>query len=45
MELGLDPRPEIMVPLVGSVTEFVHQKDIIKKVADQVFEERGKGYR
>jgi len=39
---GLDPRPEIMVPLVGSVTEFTHQKDIIEKVAQQVFNEHGK---
>ena len=39
---GLDPRPEIMVPLVGSVTEFTHQKKIIENVAQQVFQEHGK---
>jgi pyruvate,orthophosphate dikinase len=30
--------PEVMVPLVGEVKEFVHQKEIIKKVANQVME-------
>ena len=42
MEKGLDPRAEIMVPLVGTVREFIHQKDIIKSVADKVFLEKGK---
>ena len=42
MEKGLDPRAEIMVPLVGTVNEFTHQKDIIKSVADKVFLEKGK---
>ena len=42
MEKGLDPRAEIMVPLVGTVKEFTHQKDIIKSVADKVFLEKGK---
>ena len=31
-----------MVPLVGSVTEFTHQKKIIENVAQQVFQEHGK---
>jgi pyruvate,orthophosphate dikinase len=39
---GMDPRPEIMVPLVGSVTEFTHQKNIIENVAQQVFQQYGK---
>jgi pyruvate, orthophosphate dikinase len=39
---GMDPRPEIMVPLVGSVAEFTHQKKIIENVAQQVFQEHGK---
>lgn len=39
---GLDPRPEIMVPLVGSVSEFTHQKNIITNVAKKVFDEQGK---
>jgi len=38
---GLDPRPEIMVPLVGSVKELQQQAGIIRRVADQVFEEKG----
>jgi pyruvate,orthophosphate dikinase len=42
LKKGLDPRPEIMVPLVGSVSEFVHQRDIIRDVATKVFEESGK---
>lgn len=42
MEKGLDPRAEIMVPLVGAVSEFVHQKEIIKSVAEKVFLEKGK---
>ncbi len=31
--------PEIMVPLVGTVREFVNQRAIIEKVAEQVFGE------
>ncbi|MCR9011738.1 MULTISPECIES: pyruvate, phosphate dikinase [Gabonibacter] len=38
---GLDPRPEIMVPLVGDVKELKLQADIIRKVADLVFIEKG----
>ena len=38
---GLDPRPEIMVPLVGTVKELKQQADIIRRVAEQVFEEKG----
>lgn len=32
--------PEIMVPLVGSVEEFVDQRDLIRKTAETVFEEK-----
>lgn len=42
LEKDKDPRPEIMIPLVGSVSEFIHQRDIIRSVADKVFSERGK---
>ena len=42
LEKGEDPRPEIMIPLIGSVTEFTHQRDIIRRIADDVFNERGK---
>jgi len=31
----VDVRPEIMVPLVGNITELKHQKVIIKRVADE----------
>ena len=31
--------PEIMVPLVGEVKEFEHVKEIITKVAEEIFEE------
>ena len=32
LEQDKDPRPEVMIPLVGSVSEFAHQRDIIHKV-------------
>jgi pyruvate,orthophosphate dikinase len=35
------PFPEVMVPLVGSLTEFVHQRKIIDSVAKRVKEESG----
>jgi pyruvate, orthophosphate dikinase len=38
---GFDPKVEIMVPLVGSVREFNAQAAVIRKVAAQVFAERG----
>ncbi|MFO7862927.1 MAG: putative PEP-binding protein, partial [Salinivirgaceae bacterium] len=38
---GLDPKPEIMVPLIGTVQEFKMQEEIIRRVAEQVIEERG----
>ena len=38
---GLDPKPEIMVPLVGTVKELKQQSEIIRRVAAQVFEEKG----
>jgi pyruvate, orthophosphate dikinase len=28
--------PEVMIPLIGSVQEFNHQRDIVKRVADEV---------
>jgi pyruvate, orthophosphate dikinase len=34
--------PEIMVPLVGTVEEFVNQKEVIQKVAEEVFAEEGR---
>jgi len=38
---GIDARPEIMVPLIGTVEEFRMQEDIIRKTAETVFEEKG----
>lgn len=38
---GLDPRPEIMVPLIGTVKELEIQKAIIDATAQKVFEEKG----
>lgn len=37
---GVDARPEIMVPLVGTVAELKNQSDIIRKTAETVFAER-----
>src|SRR4029077_9820168 len=33
--------PEIMVPLVGNITEFRDQKDLIVRVADETMKEHG----
>ncbi len=38
---GIDVKPEIMVPLVGTVREFNSQAKVIRKTADAVFAERG----
>ena len=38
---GVDARPEIMVPLVGTIAELKNQKDVIIATAEQVFKERG----
>ncbi len=38
---GLDPKPEIMVPLVGTVKELKMQEEIIRRVASEVFAEKG----
>lgn len=37
---GIKTLPEIMVPLVGTLSEFVAQEEIIRKVADEIFKER-----
>lgn len=39
-EKGIEVTPEIMVPLIGTVNEFVAQDEIIRKTAEQVFKER-----
>ncbi len=38
---GLDPKPEIMVPLVGTVYEFEAQEKVIRAEAEKVFAEEG----
>ena len=38
---GVDARPEIMVPLIGTVKELKMQADIINTTAKKVFQERG----
>ena len=38
---GFDPKPEIMVPLIGILYELKQQKAIIQRVATEVFEEYG----
>jgi len=37
---GIDVKPEIMIVLVGDVKEFLNQKEIIAKVAKEVFAKR-----
>jgi pyruvate,orthophosphate dikinase len=37
---GITPYPEVMVPLVGSVAEFIHQRKIIDSMANQVQDEK-----
>ncbi|HER08585.1 MAG TPA: pyruvate, phosphate dikinase, partial [Bacteroides sp.] len=38
---GVDARPEIMVPLIGTWQEFKMQEEIIRTTAKKVFEEKG----
>ena len=38
---GVDVYPEIMVPLIGTLEEFVNQKNVILSVAEKVFAEKG----
>ena len=38
---GKDPKPEIMVPLIGILYELKQQKEIIMKTAAEVFAEEG----
>lgn len=39
-ERGIEAKPEIMVPLIGTLAEFVSQETIIRATAKKVFEER-----
>jgi len=40
-QLGVEVLPEIMVPLIGTKTEMVHQKRIVVDTANKVFAEKG----
>lgn len=39
-EKGIVAKPEIMIPLVGTLTEFKSQEAVIRETANKVFEER-----
>lgn len=41
LERNVDARPDIMVPLVGSPSELRHQTALVRRVAEEVFAERG----
>ncbi|HBZ54467.1 MAG TPA: pyruvate, phosphate dikinase, partial [Syntrophobacteraceae bacterium] len=38
---GIEVRPEIMIPLVGHVAEFKHQKHVVEEVAQKVLGKAG----
>jgi pyruvate,orthophosphate dikinase len=38
---GVDARPEIMIPLTGTLAEMKMQEDIVRSTINKVFEERG----
>ena len=38
---GFNPRPEIMVPLVGTAKELESQQEVIKAAAKELFQEKG----
>ncbi|MGO9638293.1 MAG: pyruvate, phosphate dikinase, partial [Terracidiphilus sp.] len=38
---GGDPHPEIMIPLVGSIEEMRNQATVVRRVAEEVFKEKG----
>jgi pyruvate,orthophosphate dikinase len=38
---GIDVKPEIMIPLVGFITEFKNQEKVIRDTAEKVFAEKG----
>ena len=39
LEVGGDIVPEIMIPLVGNINEFKHQKEIVVRTADKIIKE------
>jgi pyruvate,orthophosphate dikinase len=38
---GITVKPEVMIPLVGSLKEMANQAAIVRRVASEVFEEKG----
>ena len=38
---SIDAKPEVMIPLVGDVRELALQKEIVNKVAQEVFKKKG----
>ncbi len=38
---GIKAKPEVMIPLVGDVKEFIAQKEIVDKTAREVFSKKG----
>jgi pyruvate,orthophosphate dikinase len=40
-EEKLEVIPEVMIPLVGNVSELKHQKEVVVRVADEVMKEEG----
>jgi pyruvate,orthophosphate dikinase len=38
---GIDVKPEVMIPLVSDVVELARQRQVVERVAAQVFEEAG----
>jgi pyruvate, orthophosphate dikinase len=41
---GIKVKPEIMIPLVGDLKEFKLQEDIVRRVAAEVFKEKGRKF-
>ncbi|GGK50805.1 MULTISPECIES: pyruvate, phosphate dikinase [Flavobacteriaceae] len=39
-ERGIEAKPEIMIPLIGTIAEFENQEAVIRATANKVFEER-----
>ncbi len=39
---GVKVSPEIMIPLIGTVNEYKNQRDIVKKVAEEIIKKSGK---
>ena len=39
LKKGHNPKPEIMLPLIGDINEFKYLKDIVKKTAEEIMNE------